>query len=39
MKLSPYAFTASDLSHFRQFCKKLKTVQEMYHYIHDILTK
>lgn len=39
MKLSPYAFSASDLSPFSQFCKELKTVQEMYRYIHDILTK
>ena len=39
MKLSPYAFTANDLSPFSQFCKELKTVQEMYRYIYDILTK
>ena len=39
MKLSPYAFSASDLSPFSQFCKELKTVQEMYRFVYDILTK
>ncbi len=39
IKMSPYAFSASDLSPFSQFCKELKTVQEMYSYIYDILTK
>lgn len=39
MKLSPYAFSANDLSPFSQFCKELKTVQEMYRCIYDILTK
>ena len=39
MKLSPYAFSASDLSPFSQFCKELKTVQEMYRNVLDILTR
>lgn len=38
-KLSPYAFTANDLSPFSKFCKELNTVQEMYRYVYDILTK
>ncbi len=39
MKMSPLAFSANDLSPFSQFCNELKTVQEMYSYIYDILTK
>ncbi len=39
MKMSPLAFSGTDLLPFSQFCKELKTVQEMYRYIYDILTK
>lgn len=39
MKLFPESFTAKDLSPFRQFCDDLKTVQEMWRYMYNLLVK
>ena len=37
MKMSPLAFTANDLLPFSQFGKDMKTIQEMLHYLYEML--
>ena len=38
-KMSPLAFSANDLSPFRQFCDDMKAVQDMYRYIYNLLVE
>lgn len=38
-KMSPLAFSASDLSPFRQFCDDMKIIQDMYRYIYNLLVE
>ena len=37
MKMSPLAFTAHDLVPFSQFSGDMKTIQEMLHYLYEML--
>lgn len=39
MKMSPLAFTANDLSPFRQFFDDMKIIQDMYRYIYNLLVE